>query len=250
MKALGHGVRGVNVSRRAPRLESAGDETEEPVELMVKVGLTGGIASGKSSVCDIFSRLGARVLDADILAREAVKPGRPAWIKLREVFGPKFFHPDGSLNRRSVRTLVFRDPEKRRQLNEIVHPEVMRAVREWLEAMGRGEPHAVLLVDVPLLVEVGAVKGFDRVVLVFVKEEIQLARLMARDRLSLEEARTALEAQMPLREKLAFADYVVDNNGSLEETRLQVEAVWRELLSLALGQRETKTRGHGGGEKT
>ena len=219
---------------------------------MVKVGLTGGIASGKSSVCEIFSRLGARVLDADMIAREAVKPGRPAWMKLRETFGPEFFHLDGSLNRRSLRRLVFRDPERRRQLNAIVHPEVMRAVREWLEAAGRGEPHAVLLVDIPLLVEVGAVKGFDRVVLVFVKEEIQLARLMERDGLSLEEARKALEAQMPLREKLAFADYVVDNNGSLEETQVQVEAVWRELFSLAHAgvKEDAATRGHGDAEKT
>ena len=91
----------------------------------------------------------------------------------------------------------------------------------------------MLLVDLPLLVEVGALEGFDRIVVVFVKEEIQLARLMERDRLSLDEAREALEAQMPLREKLAFADHVLDNNGSLEETQLQVEAVWRELLSLA-----------------
>jgi dephospho-CoA kinase len=204
---------------------------------MVKVGLTGGIASGKSSVCGIFSRLGARVLDADIVAREAVKPGRPAWIKLRETFGPEFFLPDGSLNRRALRSLVFRDPEKRRQLNETVHPEVMRAVREWLEAMGHREPHAVLIVDLPLLVEVGAVEGFDRIVVVFVKEEVQLARLMERDRLSLDEAREALEAQMPLREKLAFADHVVDNNGSLEETQLQVEAVWRELVLLARRKR-------------
>jgi dephospho-CoA kinase len=206
---------------------------EEVVELMVKVGLTGGIASGKSVVCGIFSRLGARILDADILAREAVRPGRPAWIKLRETFSPELFYPDGSLNRRSLRSLVFRDPQKRRQLNEAVHPEVMRAVRAWLEAMGQRESQAVLLVDIPLLVEVGAVEGFDRIVVVFVREEIQLARLMERDRLSLDEAREALAAQMPLREKLAFADYVVDNNGSPEETRVQVEAVWRELISLA-----------------
>lgn len=231
-------------------MEQGGDERKGLVELMVKVGLTGGIASGKSSVCGIFSRLGAMVLDADILAREAVKPGRPAWIKLREKFGPEFFHPDGSLDRRSLRSLVFRDPEKRQQLNEAMHPEVMRAVREWLEAMGHREPHGVLLVDIPLLVEVGAVEGFDRIVLVFVREEIQLARLMERDRLSLDEAREALEAQMPLREKLAFADYVVDNNGSLEETQVQVEAVWRELLSLACAgaKEDAATLGHGDGE--
>ncbi|HVO85268.1 MAG TPA: dephospho-CoA kinase [Syntrophobacteria bacterium] len=218
---------------------------------MVKVGLTGGIASGKSTVCGIFSRLGARVLDTDILAREAVTPGRPAWIRLREKFGPEFFHLDGSLDRRSLRILVFRDPEKRQQLNEAVHPEVMRAVREWLEAAAHREPHGVLLVDIPLLVEVGAVEGFDRIMLVFVREEIQLARLMARDRVSLDEARGALAAQMPLREKLAFADYVVDNSGSLAETQVQVEAVWRELLSQAHvgAEEEAATRGDGDGEK-
>ena len=200
---------------------------------MIKVGLTGGIASGKSSVCAMFSRLGAKVLEADVLARDAVQPGRPAWVRLRRTFGTDFFHPDGSLDRRLLRSLVFRDPERRRQLNEIVHPEVMHAVRAWLEEMGSREPDSVLLVDVPLLVEVGAVKGFDRVVVVFIREEIQLSRLMERDGLSMEEARRALEAQMPLGEKLGFGDYVIDNSGRLEETRAQVEAVWRELFDLA-----------------
>jgi dephospho-CoA kinase len=108
----------------------------------------------------------------------------------------------------------------------------MTAVKARLEEMGAREPDSVFLVDVPLLVEVGAVKGFDRVVVVFVTEEIQLARLMERDGLSPEEARQALEAQMPLREKLAFGDYVIDNSGRLEETRVQVEAVWQELRVL------------------
>ena len=209
---------------------------------MIKVGLTGGIASGKSTVCSMFSRLGAKVLEADVLAREAVRPGRPAWVRLRQTFGTDFFHPDGSLNRRLLRSLVFRDPDRRRQLNEIVHPEVMTAVDARLEEMGSREPDSVFLVDVPLLVEVGAVKGFDRVVVVFVTEEIQLARLMERDGLSPEEARQALEAQMPLREKLAFGDYVVDNSGRLEETRVQVEAVWRELRVLGHAARTAETR--------
>jgi dephospho-CoA kinase len=205
---------------------------------MIKVGLTGGIASGKSTVCAMFLELGARVLDADVLAREAVEPGRPAWARLRRAFGMEFFHPDGSLDRRALRSLVFRDPERRRQLNEIVHPEVMRAVRARVEETASREPDSVLLVDVPLLVEVGAVEGFDRVVVVFVREEIQLARLMDRDRLSVEEARQALETQMPLREKLACADYVIDNSGRLEETRAQVEAVWQELRGASAMPRE------------
>jgi dephospho-CoA kinase len=233
---------GENVHRRGNGGEQQHGE-QGWVESMIKVGLTGGIASGKSTVCAMFSRLGAKVLETDVLAREAVQPGRPAWVRLRHTFGADFFHPDGSLNRRLLRSLVFRDPERRRHLNEIVHPEVMNAVRVWLENMGSREPDSVFLVDVPLLVEVGAVKGFDRVVVVFVREEIQLGRLMERDGLSTAEARQALAAQMPLREKLAFGDYVIDNSGSLEETRVQVETVWQELVLLAgsarLGDPET-----------
>lgn len=199
---------------------------------MLKVGLTGGIASGKSTVSEAFARLGAKVLDADKVAREVVLPGQPAWLELQQVFGPEFFHPDGKLRRSKLRRLVFADPEKRSKLNAIVHPEVMREIKRKSEQMMAEAPDAVFLVDVPLLLEVGAADRFDCVVVVYVREEVQLQRLMQRDRLSVEEASQALSMQIPLRDKVEQADFVIDNSGTLEETLAQVEKAWRKLLAL------------------
>ena len=198
---------------------------------MLRVGLTGGIASGKSTVCLALHRLGAQTIDADEIAREVVLPGRPAWQKLRQVFEPKFFQPDGTLNRRRVRKLVFAAPEKLRQLNTIVHPEVMREIQRRSRRMAKMVPDTVLVVDVPLLFEVGAKQRFDQVVVVSLSENLQLERLMRRDGFSLEEAKLIIDAQMPLREKAEEADFVIDNSGSLEETLAQVEEVWRALIS-------------------
>jgi dephospho-CoA kinase len=208
---------------------------------MLKVGLTGGIASGKSTVAKGFARLGAKVLDADEVAREVVLPGRPAWTKLREVFGSDFFQPDQSLNRNKLRRLIFADPEKRSRLNNIVHPEVMREIQHRSEQMAAMAPDAVLVVDVPLLLEVGAAGRFDRVVVVYANERVQIDRLMKRDGLSLEEATEALAAQMVLGEKVGRADYVIDNSGTREETQAQVEKVWQKLLELARSWRNGDT---------
>ena len=200
---------------------------------MLKVGLTGGIASGKSTVSEAFARLGAKVLDADEVAREVVLPGKPAWTKLRHTFGSEFFHPDGRLNRSKLRRLVFADPEQRSRLNAIVHPEVMREIDFRFEQLTSSAEHAVVLVDVPLLLEVEAADRFDRVVVVYVNETVQLDRLMERDGLSAEEASQALSTQIPLRDKVKQADFVIDNSGTLEETQAQVEKMWQELLELA-----------------
>ena len=200
---------------------------------MLRVGLTGGIASGKSTVSEAFARLGAKVLDADEVAREVVLPGKPAWTKLRHTFGSEFFHPDGRLNRSKLRKLVFADPEQRSRLNAIVHPEVMREIDFRFEQLTSSAEHAVVLVDVPLLLEVEAADRFDRVVVVYVNETVQLDRLMERDGLSAEEASQALSTQIPLRDKVKQADFVIDNSGTLEETQAQVEKVWQELLELA-----------------
>ncbi len=200
---------------------------------MLKVGLTGGIASGKSAVAAAFARLGAKVLDADKVAREVVRPGRTAWTKLRQMFGAEFFHADGRLNRSKLRRLVFADPKRRSQLNEIVHPEVMREIERKSEQMMAKDPDAVFLVDVPLLLEVGAADRFDQVVVVHVSETVQRDRLMQRDGLSEEEATQALRTQLPLDHKVEQADFVIDNSGTLEETLAQVEKVWRELQALA-----------------
>ena len=200
---------------------------------MLKVGLTGGIASGKSTVSEAFARLGAKVLDADEVAREVVLPGKPAWTKLRRTFGSEFFHPDGRLNRSKLRRRVFANPEQRSRLNAIVHPEVMREIDFRFEQLTSSAEHAVVLVDVPLLLEVEAADRFDRVVVVYVNETVQLDRLMERGGLSAEEASQALSTQIPLRDKVKQADFVIDNSGTLEETQAQVEKVWQELLELA-----------------
>ncbi len=200
---------------------------------MLKVGLTGGIASGKSTVSEAFARLGAKVLDADEVAREVVLPGKPAWTKLRHTFGSEFFHPDGRLNRSKLRRLVFADPEQRSRLNAIVHPEVMREIDFRFEQLTSSAEHAVVLVDIPLLIEVGVAHRFDKVVVVYATENVQIKRLMQRDGLSREEARQALSVQIDLREKAKKADFVIDNSGTPGETQVQVEKVWQELLELA-----------------
>ncbi|MGD9037699.1 MAG: dephospho-CoA kinase [Syntrophobacterales bacterium] len=199
---------------------------------MVKVGLTGGIASGKSTVSEAFARLGAKVLDADKVAREVVMPGQPAWLKLQQIFGPKYFLPDGEVNRSKLRKLVFADPEKKSKLNAIVHPEVMKEINRRFEQLATSAQDAVVVVDVPLLLEVGVAHRFDRVIVVFVTENVQIKRLRQRDGLSLEGARRALSTQLALNKKVEHADYVIDNSGTRDETQAQVEKVWQELLVL------------------
>jgi len=217
---------------------------------MLKVGLTGGIASGKSTVSRIFASFGAKVLDADEVAREVLLPGQPAWTKLRRAFGQEFFHPDGTVKRKQLRKLVFADPEKRSQLNAIVHPEVMKEINRRSEILSSSVQTGVLLVDVPLLLEVGVANRFDKVVVVYVSKSVQVNRLQQRDGISEEEAKQALKAQMALSKKVEQADYVIDNSGTLEETQAQVQRVWQELLVLARNERrgETGTRGDGEGK--
>ena len=204
---------------------------------MLKVGLTGGIASGKSTVSEIFASLGAKILDADEVAREVLLPGQPAWTRLRQAFGQGFFNSDGTVKRQKLRKLVFADPEKRKQLNAIVHPEVMREINRKSETLSSSIQRGVLLVDVPLLLEVGVANRFDKVVVVYASESVQIKRLMQRDGISEEEAKQALKAQMVLKKKVEQADYVIDNSGRLEETRSQVKQVWDELVELARDQR-------------
>jgi len=200
---------------------------------MLKVGLTGGIASGKSTVSKIFTSFGAKFLDADEVAREVLLPGQPAWTRLRQAFGQEFFRPDGTVKRKQLRKLVFADPEKRSQLNAIVHPEVMKEINRRSEILSSSVQNGVLLVDVPLLLEVGLANRFDKVVVVYVSESVQISRLQQRDGISEEEAKQALKAQMALSKKVEQADYLIDNSGTLEETLSQVEKVWEELLELA-----------------
>lgn len=195
---------------------------------MLKIALTGGPGSGKSTVAQMFRDLGAEVIDADEVARAVVAQGQPAWEEVRRQFGPEFFLADGSLDRARMAELVFRDPGARAKLNAIVHPAVTREIGRRLTELAAGGVDLVM-VEVPLLYETGLEKNFDAVIVVDAGEQEQIDRIAARDGRPPEEARGILAAQLPLSAKKARADFVVDNRGSLAATRGQVKKLWQRL---------------------
>ena len=200
---------------------------------VLRVGLTGGIASGKSTVTRMLRSLGAVVLDADQAAREVVEPKQPAWRRIRSVFGPEFFHADGQLDRKKLGGLVFADATARRQLDEIIHPEVFAFLERQVEELAAAAQHRLVCLDIPLLFETGYNSQVDVTVVVFVDGQTQLRRLMDRDNLSEQEAQERIAAQMPLSEKARLADYVIDNNETLEATQQQVTILWQRLCQRA-----------------
>lgn len=198
--------------------------------IMKIIGLTGGIATGKSTVARLLAEHGARIIDADQLSREVVAPGSPLLAKVAELFGPEVISADGTLDRQGVRRLVFSDPARRRALEALLHPAIAALARIRLEeARQAGAPVAVYMA--PLLIEAGATDRVDEIWVVTVRPEVQLARLMARDHCTLEQARQIVEAQMPLAEKERFGLVVIENSGSLEETAQQVDTAWRRRIT-------------------
>lgn len=195
---------------------------------MLKIALTGGPGSGKSTVARMFRELGAEVIDADEVAHAVVAQGTTAWEELRREFGPDYFREDGSLDRAKLSRLVFRDTEARQKLNAIVHPQVTREIAHRLENLGARDVKLVM-VEVPLLFEAGLEKNYDLVIVVDAGEEEQMARLTARDGRPAQEAAGIIQAQWPLSAKKAQADFVVNNRNSLEETRGQVKKLWQQL---------------------
>lgn len=200
---------------------------------MLEVGLTGGIASGKSTVAAMFVALGAHLVDTDRLARQVVEPGSPALTEIVAAFGSGVLGPDGGLDRRRVRELVFGDEAARKRLNAIAHPRIAALAAAELARWAKADPGGVALVDVPLLFESGWQARYPTVVLVYVPPAVQLERLMARDQVDRTAAEMALRAQMDIEQKRELAQFVVDNSGSLADTHSQVRAVWAELIALA-----------------
>jgi dephospho-CoA kinase len=193
------------------------------------LGLTGGIASGKSTASRAFRDAGAAVIDADQVAREVVAPGTPGLERLRQAFGPGILTPEGELDRGALGRLVFPDPRQRARLEAIVHPLVAAAAAERRRELHARAPHRLVVYDVPLLYEVGLEGEFDRVVVVYVPRAVQVERLLARDGLSRAEAAERLAAQMDIEEKARRADEVLDNTGSRLQLRRQVAALVARL---------------------
>ncbi len=193
------------------------------------IGLTGGICSGKSTVSRMLKRRGARIVDADKIARHVVEPGMPALAEIAWAFGDEMIRPDGSLDRQRLAALIFSDAEQRRRLNSIVHPRVAEEQARIVARIAREDPHALVIIDAALLIEVGAHRNVEKLIVVYVSLKIQAERLMQRNSLSEEEALLMIRSQMPLEEKARMASFVVDNSGSLNETERQVEAIYQEL---------------------
>jgi dephospho-CoA kinase len=192
------------------------------------IGLTGGIASGKSTVARMLREQGAVVVDADALSREAVAPGSEALAAIVAAFGPEVLAADGTLDRKAVAARVFSDAISRARLNAIVHPEVARLSREAF-ARAEADGHPIVFYEAALLVENGVHTGLDGLVVVAAPPEVQRARLATRDGLSDAEADLRLAAQLPLERKLAVATHVIHNDDDLAHTRRAVEALWKEL---------------------
>jgi dephospho-CoA kinase len=195
----------------------------------LRIGLTGGIASGKTTVANFFADLGIPVIDTDVIARDVVEKGTPALTEIREVFGDAVFNDDGSLNRRAMRKLVFSDDHKRQRLERILHPRIREAAIVQAEAVTA--PYMVIVV--PLLVDSPMKEFMDRVLVVDCSEDVQLGRLKLRDAENEQQARSMITAQASRDERLAIADDVVLNDGGLDETRSKVRALHKQYLALS-----------------
>ena len=203
---------------------------------MLKVGLTGGIAAGKSVVGEMFAAQGAHVIQADQISHQLMQPGQAVYQEVVHHFGAEILDPDGTVNRVRLGELAFGGPDRPsriQELNQIVHPAVVRRQEEWMTEVGRRDPHAIAVVEAALILEAGMAGGFDRLVVVTCRPEQRIERWAQRLKVDQEAARREvarrMAAQIPDEEKIRAADYVIDNSGSLDETGRQVREIYAEL---------------------
>jgi dephospho-CoA kinase len=210
-------------------------QTVKDTQVLI-AGLTGGIASGKSTVCGVLAEAGARVIDADRIAREAARRGSAVHAAIVAHFGRGILLPDGEIDRRRLGEIVFNDSVEKRVLEGFIHPWVRAETARRTECIRCEDPNAMVILDVPLLFESGMHQGLEEVIVVYAPEAAQLARLMARDRLTPAEALARIRSQMPIDQKKALATQVIDNSGSRESTRSQTLDVYRRLREAAFRQ--------------
>jgi dephospho-CoA kinase len=204
---------------------------------MLIVGLTGGVASGKTAISQILKEEGAYLIDADQIARELVQPHTATWNELIKVFGKEILQEDGSIHRKRLAAKVFSDPEQRNLLNQILHPRIKTEMNKRVKEIGQKDPNAIVVIDAALLIELGDHREMDKVIVVTSTEKQQIERLKKRDGVDQEEAQRVLSSQMPLEGKMKVADFVIQNEGSFEETRRRVKEVFQELKRIAIQRR-------------
>jgi dephospho-CoA kinase len=198
---------------------------------MLRVGLTGSIAVGKTFVTSVFAELGCHILDADQTAREVVMPGAAGLEAVVREFGQEILAPDGTFDRARMASIVFTDEEKRQRLNHILHPFIIARQDEILREWEREDPNGIGIVDAALMIESGGYKRFDKLIVVHCRPEVQLERLILRDNLTLAEAQRRIASQMPQEEKQKYADYLIDTSDGFEPTRERTVEVYEALRS-------------------
>jgi len=204
---------------------------------MLKVGLTGSIAVGKSYVVSVLAELGCMTFDADKIAHSVMEPGRPAYEDITREFGPEVLAPDGTIDRQKLGSVVFADEARRKRLNAIVHPRVFEEQNRLLLAAEATDPDGIAIIDAALMIESGGYKRFDKVIVVHCDRETQIARLMQRNHIARDDAERRIAAQMSSEEKLRFADFEIDTSGTQEDTRNRVVALQSRLRELAVQER-------------
>jgi dephospho-CoA kinase len=207
---------------------------------MLRVGLTGGIATGKTTVGLMFVELGCHLIDADKITHELLQPGRPVYDAVVQTFGKTILAEDGAINRKALGGIVFSDPEARTKLNGLVHPAVIQRQRDWLNEMETKDPAGISIVDAALMIEVGTYKSYDKVIVVTCSPEVQKRRLSQRSGLSEQDIEARIRSQMPLEEKIKYADFVIDNSGDSAQTRAQVQEVNSKLREFAARTSDTR----------
>lgn len=203
---------------------------------MLKVGLTGSIAVGKSFVCEVLRNLGLPVLDADKTARDVVAKGTDGLAEIVREFGDEILTSDGELDRKKMGAIVFADEERLKTLNSIIHPRVFVEQDNWISGLADKKTNDLAIIDAALMIESGGYKRFDKLIVVWCKPDIQLQRLMTRDKLDADAARTRIAAQMPQEEKKKFADFLIDTSNGFDDTRRQTEMVVEELRKVSLSK--------------
>ncbi len=197
---------------------------------MKVIGLTGSIGSGKSTVALFFKELGAKVIDADLVARQVVEPGKPALNELKEAFGNTIIHDDGSLNRKLVAEIVFNSDEKRERLNSIIHPRIFDEIKNTIENYRKEGAEVVILEAALILEKKGLIKLIDELVVVSIDEQNQKKRLAERGDLTQDQINARIKSQLSNSEKIKHADYIIENNNGLENTHDQVKKIWKNLI--------------------
>jgi dephospho-CoA kinase len=200
---------------------------------MIIAGLTGTIGTGKSTVARMFAEMGAFIIDFDVLAHEAVEPNKPAWKGIVDSFGQDILNPDQTIDRQKLAAVVFNNPDKLQKLNSITHPEIAREEQRLVEERRNVDPNGLIIKDIPLLLEIGpeiAHMLVDKIIVVYCSPEVQLTRLIARG-MTEEDAKERIKTQIPVKEKIQFADFVINNDGPLEDTRKQAQNVYSQLVS-------------------